>query len=268
MPEALPAKRPTVTPTPRLPPRPPPRKQTKELSDAHHDASQPECAPRDPSVTPHLPIPFPASVLTRLPLPALFRLTTELLLQASHECAPDALPVGPPALTSTLLLAAEPMPERHARLLSEVQPEASQELCPCLDPPQYLTPPRPAPLKVMLTPPVTHTFATPRPLDAPGEAEKPRDTLQPLAPELTIHPRLPRPCRPTMPSTELSDTHLDLSHPLSPPRSPPLTGHTPMPPPYTPTLTLPVAPEFDTPKAHAKPSLTENKLLVLPDRLA
>jgi hypothetical protein len=267
-PVALPTNPPTVTPTPWLPPPPPPRRHAKELCDAHLEPWQPESPALDLELRPHAPIPLPTSVAITLPLAALFPLNTPLIRLASHDCAPHTLPDSPPALKITLLLLSVPLPTRHDRLLSDVHPDASQELSPSLEPELRLTPPKLPPSKVMLTLPVTAAFTTLTPLNAPREADKPQDTLEVLIPELTIHLPLARVRLAARHSTELSDTHVDLSHPLKPDRTAPLTDQPPTNPPNTLTPTLPVAPEFHPPKALQDPSCTEYRLLALPTRLA
>ena len=177
-------------------------------------------------------------------MPALFIPATELNLPSSVEIANDTLPTRIPTLIDTLPLPPTLPPAIHSTPVSEPHNVSSATLRPIRDHPLVPRIPYPAPYSVSDSDPLLAVLPRPSPLIGKACQDSASDKLPIRPPALICIRRLPPAPPPTSPRTELSDSHVVPSLPVSPPRPRPLLAHSPTLAPTIVTLTDPVPAVF------------------------
>ena len=190
-----------------LPQTPPADLHVIDEFDAHSVAPAPVC-PSRPRALYWLP-PKPAPSTLTLPPPVLawfVALALDSPLE-SNEDAPLVEPTPPTKLTASARLLPPPDPTLHTSDDSDTHSVACAPVMCSRAPAQCRIDPKPAPLMLMLPPPVPPRF-TPRALDSDPTSYDAASLIDPpRAPPVTANAKLPHAPVATLHAAEVSDTH-------------------------------------------------------------
>ena len=185
-------------------------------SESHAVRSHADCPGRAAPVYETSPRPSPVTVTLYEPLVAPFTLNIVLKLDLSDEKPSLSLPGRPPTLSDTLILPFDPSPVWHRIDVSDSQEVLSHPECPNRTAPLHTPSPKFDPCNVTLLEPVVARLACLTRLNA-GTSTELGDVWVPLcSPTVTLVLRLPvSPCE-TCPRTDVSDSQVVCSTPVSP----------------------------------------------------
>ena len=229
---------------------------------SHADRSSPALAVCDLELSPE-----PCTVRLVDPVRAVLQRTTPLTIPAPTENACVRLRARPPEVTPITRLPSTTPPPAHRTDESDTHAVISLPVRPTELKAETLACPSPAPRTVTAVDPVVALFTLCIPLSA---AESPLHAWLMLPtdrPVDTASRRLPRPSCSTRHRVDVSDIHVVRSHPVCPPRAPPVAPLSPSPAPCTVRLADPVPAALAWRIPLPAPTPEENASLLLPTLL-
>ena len=244
---------------------PPPRLLATAVSDDHCVSSHTLIPELAMPVYPRDPIPAPYIVTLADPVVAPLLPSMSLAIPAASDTASLTDPTRSPALTTAARLDPMPAVPRHCIDVSDSHQVASHPVHPIPAAPQTADKAIPAPCTVTTTDPDAAALLARIELIAPAETDRPAVTLPETSPAVADTRRDDLPELLTRQATLLLDTHVDASHPLSPPTTRAVYVLTPTFDPITVMLPDPVLPAtFDTRTVLAAMVPTDTPSVTLP----